>query len=401
MAMNGAFRTLTFDGEVSTDYGVYISGSGTFNAPERDVEMITIPGRNGNFVLDNGRFENIEVTYRAGLYGVDEENFAEKIAEFRNFLCSKKGYCRLEDDYNPDEYRLAVYKSGLEVEPELLKAGEFDIVFDCKPQRYLKSGEVESSITSGSRLINPTKFESSPLLITNGYGQVNINDETLRVMNKELGDVTLSSTFSGRTFGLNSIRVPLTNTSSLNSGDQIKVPKITLVYRETYPETLTRATIQSATNCTATATVSGKTAIYTITIPELTFNNGVDATEQASIYTKVYYRDTSPEGSISFEVYYVATNNYIEIVPLGAEADTCDVTIPPIIGKSTISVLPSAIYIDLDTGEAFYYDDETPVSANSLVELPAILPTLQPSENIITFDNTMTGVKIAPRWWQV
>ena len=135
------YKSLFFDGEDSRDYGVYITGEAVFNAPEREVEMISIPGRNGQLALDKGRFENIEVTYPAGIYADTEADFAEAISNFRNLLCSRRGYVRLQDEYHPDEYRMAVYKNGLEVENALLKAGEFDIVFDCKPQRYLTSGE--------------------------------------------------------------------------------------------------------------------------------------------------------------------------------------------------------------------------------------------------------------------
>lgn len=142
MAVTGdIFRSLTFDGESSRDYGVYITGQAVYNAPERDVEMVTIPGRNGAFALDKGRFENIEVTYPAGVFANTDTEFAKAISDFRNMLCSRQGYCRLTDEYNPDEYRLAVYKSGLEVDPVQLKAGQFDITFECKPQRYLTSGE--------------------------------------------------------------------------------------------------------------------------------------------------------------------------------------------------------------------------------------------------------------------
>ena len=135
------FKSLTFDGENSRDYGVYISGEAVFNAPTRAVEMITIPGRNGSYALDKGNFENIEVRYPAGMFADNLEDFANGISDFRNFLCSRNGYVRLTDDYNPDEYRLAVYKSGLEVTPMELIAGEFEIVFDAKPQRYLAIGE--------------------------------------------------------------------------------------------------------------------------------------------------------------------------------------------------------------------------------------------------------------------
>ena len=137
MGIGAIFKELEFDGEMSGDYGLYISGEGAYNAPDRDVEMVTIPGRNGTLALDHGRFENIEVTYPAGVFGTDEADFADKVGAIRAWLCSKKGYVRLTDEYNPDEYRLAVYKSGLDVSPAKLMAGEFDLVFQCMPQRFL------------------------------------------------------------------------------------------------------------------------------------------------------------------------------------------------------------------------------------------------------------------------
>lgn len=140
------FKGLEFDGQSSKNFGVYITGEAVFNAPERDVEMISIAGRNGSFALDKGRFENIEVTYPAGIFADTETDFAEAISDFRNFLCSRKGYVRLTDEYNPAEYRMAIYKSGLDVSPTQLKAGEFNITFDCKPQRYLLSGEEPRTI---------------------------------------------------------------------------------------------------------------------------------------------------------------------------------------------------------------------------------------------------------------
>ena len=141
------YKALYFNGVNSKEYGVYITGEAVYNAPERDVEVITVPGRNGAFVRDNGRFENILVTYPAGIFGDKQSEFAEGISAFRNALCSAKGYCRLTDEYNPDEYREAVYKSGLEVSPvQMGRAGEFSITFECKPQRFLKSGENKQAL---------------------------------------------------------------------------------------------------------------------------------------------------------------------------------------------------------------------------------------------------------------
>ena len=99
------FKELIFDGVSSRDFGVYITGEAVFDAPKRDVEMIAIPGRNGEYALDRGRFENIDVKYPAGIFADSEEDFARAISDFRNFLCSRSNYCRLEDTYNEDEFR--------------------------------------------------------------------------------------------------------------------------------------------------------------------------------------------------------------------------------------------------------------------------------------------------------
>lgn len=174
------FNSFTFDGENSLTYGVYISGEGVFNAPERATERISIPGRNGDLIVDYGRYENIEVTYPAGIYGDDEADFADKVRQFRNILSSRYTYKRLIDSYHTDEFRLAVFKNGFTISPvQKTKAGEFSIVFDCKPQRFLTSGEAAQVFTASSSITNPTAFPSDPLIAITGPGTVSIGDITI------------------------------------------------------------------------------------------------------------------------------------------------------------------------------------------------------------------------------
>lgn len=169
-------NSFTFDGINSLDYNIYISGDGVYDAPERVVEMVTIPGRNGALAMDEGRFENMEIHYPAGTFGTDQVDFKSNISAFRNILCSRHSYAVLTDDYHPDEYRLALYKSGLEVEPvQYNNAGEFDIIFECKPQRFLTSGETVTTLTSSGTISNPTAFDSQPLLVITGIGNLTVN----------------------------------------------------------------------------------------------------------------------------------------------------------------------------------------------------------------------------------
>lgn len=211
------YKALFFDGESSRNYGVYITGEAVYNSPERDVEMIKIPGRNGEFALDNGRFENIEVTYPAGIFTNNETDFAAAISDFRNFLASRVGYCRLEDEYNPNEYRMAVYKSGLNVDPAKLEAGEFSITFDCKPQRWLKDGETAVTIgewgetetasgdivtvenPNGILAVKSLEVDLEPIQDLNGYSKPWVGGAGKNLFVKQT-----SGTRAGATFTVNS-----------------------------------------------------------------------------------------------------------------------------------------------------------------------------------------------------
>lgn len=162
---------LTFDGVDCRDFGVYISGQGTFSAPARAYEMQEIPGRNGALIGYDAHLQNTELTYQAFVYS----NFRESIRGFRNFLLSRIGYKRLIDTYHPDEYRMACYTGPFE--PDVLsdnKAGQFELAFSCKPQRYLLSGETPITLTSSGTIYNPTLFDAQPLMRVYGNGVISI-----------------------------------------------------------------------------------------------------------------------------------------------------------------------------------------------------------------------------------
>lgn len=159
---------LTFAGKSSHDFGVRISGEATYNSPERNFTEETIAGRNGTLIIDDGSFKNIEVTYPSYIV----TDMPQRIRDFANYMGSFKGYQRLEDTYAPDVYRLAQYRGGLEVESSgyMNRQGKFDIVFNCKPQRFLKSGEQPITFNNNGKIFNSTQFESRPHLRVYGTG---------------------------------------------------------------------------------------------------------------------------------------------------------------------------------------------------------------------------------------
>lgn len=178
----GLLNYLIFDGIKSSDFGVFISGEGTFNSPARKGTVVSIPGRNGDLFMDEDSFENIPGKYPAFIGTKSESDFRDKLSAFKSEILSRGNYKRLEDTYHPDEFRLAIYKSGLEVDPKHYnRAGEFELEFDCKPQRFLVSGETPQTFTSSGMITNPELFSAAPLLEIVGTGLITIGDYSLRI----------------------------------------------------------------------------------------------------------------------------------------------------------------------------------------------------------------------------
>lgn len=169
---------LTYGTKTTKEFGVWISGGGTFDAPERDRKSEEIPGRNGDITYDNGRYKNIEITYPAFI----SEKFAERVADFEAYMFSLTGYQRLEDTYHPDHFRLGILTGGLKADTTARNlAGEFDLVFNCKPQKYLKSGERAVNVTTNTVIMNPTFYEAKPLIRAYGTGSFAINGTTCTI----------------------------------------------------------------------------------------------------------------------------------------------------------------------------------------------------------------------------
>ena len=402
------YKALTFDGTSSRLYGVYITGEAVYNAPERDVEMISIPGRNGAFALDKGRFENVTVSYPAGIYADTEADFAQAVSDFRNFLCSKKGYCRLTDDYNTGEYRMAIYKSGLEVSPAMLRAGEFVITFECKPQRWLTSGETGSIVNNNGTVTNPTLFPSSPMLKVKGYGSVTFGGQTITVINKIMGEVLLSNLFEmAQTSSGAGTGYIVLDRNQYNTGDLIYsknaylatsaiefLPNASLYTSDGPVINLSIPSSKVITAGTNTA-IDSSVASGTFTLTKK--SDSSTYTVNYSVYLSVLYDQTSPHNDVYVLMTWSLTGTGASLIKSVNAKDV----LYPLFVDSTISGPGNPTYIDMDLGEAYKIVNGSPVSLNNVVSIPAQLPTLAPGANTITKDNTITQLEIVPRWWKV
>lgn len=224
-------------GNINTlDYDAVVDGSGTFGAPVRVYETIEVDGKSGNLLIDKGRFENQDVEYQIMF------NNREDIERFRNDISSLIGYVRLEDSHHPDEYRLArINEVDIEVSGINNRWGIVTVSFDCKPQRFLKTGEETVTITASSgNVTNPTYYDALPMIRVYGYGTLTVGNYTAIIASygKTYIDIDceLMDCFNGQTnlnsyVTLSSTQFPKFGKGNTNISKTSRITKVEIIPR--------------------------------------------------------------------------------------------------------------------------------------------------------------------------
>ena len=237
-----------------------------------------------------------------------------------------------------------------------------------------------------------------------GYGNININGAEISVENVLIGDVLL---VSQRTETTTVTEISFEG-NLLDVGNNLTVDHVefNMQYSPTNGATyVVLSNGHSATNCTAS--IVGGDQVQ-MSLDAITFTKGTSDTFTASYkYSVTWYGSGGPgitSCTASVAVAYDGDGTItITVSGYGASHSKVSKTIaiPDITANSTKSALGNPMYIDLDIGEVWNEDYGEPVSVNNAVSLGSELPTLPTGTTTITYDNTITSLKVAPRWWRV
>lgn len=169
---------LIYAGKNLSSFNAFVADTNGWDSASRRIEAITIPGRNGTLTPINSKsFENKEVTYKCYI----SNGMQEHLDHLSDFLNSFQGYQRLEDTIHPEHFRLARYNGSFEVVSKDKLTAVFNVVFDCMPQKFLKSGEATITLTTSGTIKNPTSYDARPILKIYGTGEVKIGTSTIKV----------------------------------------------------------------------------------------------------------------------------------------------------------------------------------------------------------------------------
>lgn len=207
----------------SKDYGVYLTDANIYNKPERQVETISVAGRNGDLIMDDHKYGNLNIEFPCVIpnrFSNNYEGFVNELSQFSNT------YVKIEDSFNSDTYVMARF---LGINPIKVKAndgdtGTFSIKFDRKPQKYIKDGDNEINVVGNINLFNKYINEAKPLIRAYGTGTITVNDVSVQVITSDVYtdiDCELEEAYRGTANCNSNIILSSGNFPTLERGENI------------------------------------------------------------------------------------------------------------------------------------------------------------------------------------
>lgn len=173
-------ETFFLDGISAESVGIRLQREVAFSAPVPNAQKENVLGRNGDVLFEAGTYANR--TASAECFCL-QKNVHKALNAVNTFLFAKNGYRRLEISSDPEHYWMARVKNGAQISQRLNLLAPFTIDFDCKPQKFLKNGELPLSFTEPTSIINQTWNISKPLIVVHGFGEglLQVNDTVVNL----------------------------------------------------------------------------------------------------------------------------------------------------------------------------------------------------------------------------
>jgi len=181
--------------------------------PTRKGTVIPIAGTNREVVEMEDAWECYDQPYTM-VVGNGSEDCVNSGIDAVAAVLSKKGWQTLADDYDTTHFRLAYFKDSWEVENRYTRLGKFDIIFRCRPERFLNSGSEAVAVLSGGTITNPTAYKAKPLIHITG-----VNSGTLTVNGTTMSFTGIVDYLNIDCDTMNVYRLPSENRNDLMTGN--------------------------------------------------------------------------------------------------------------------------------------------------------------------------------------
>ncbi|MDO4803378.1 MAG: hypothetical protein Q4A32_00990 [Lachnospiraceae bacterium] len=155
---------IRYKNQTGKSHGVYVMKRPAIPAPNEEVEMVRVAGRDG--VLTGDRYLQPIELYISMNFRETEAQWAAKYREVKKWL-SGSGKLEQVDD---QDYFYKVYQVQIEENERIIKRyGAFTAHFTCDPYMYVADGAEEYAI-SNERILSNAYEECHPIYIVTGSG---------------------------------------------------------------------------------------------------------------------------------------------------------------------------------------------------------------------------------------
>ena len=167
---------LEFNGTTASSLGVKVSYRPDMPTPEKTIEEIVIPGRDGALIEWDGTYADVEIEVDMNFI-IPPDNWGYMFRRVKLWL-SKTGNLRFSDD--PDYFYKVKNIVINTTERAVREAGEFTAVFRCDPYIYAKAGINEMNLSEAA--YNPGAI-AKPVYKIKGEGlcRLTVNGKTFSI----------------------------------------------------------------------------------------------------------------------------------------------------------------------------------------------------------------------------
>ena len=174
-----------YNDKSSEDFNIKIKNINNLSSPQRNIEKISVLGKNGELVIDNGNYENFILTIECYLNcSSEDKNVIAR--EIKRWLQSDFLYKKLILSNDVEFYYEAYCDTKLDFEYVSSNFESFLISFSCKPYKKEINEDI-ITITESINIYN-NYMPSNPLIKIVGSGDVTININNQELVLKGLED---------------------------------------------------------------------------------------------------------------------------------------------------------------------------------------------------------------------
>lgn len=168
-----------YDGVNSKTLGLQLQSFVEVASPNANVTTKKVPGMNGVLNMWDGSYGNRECVANCFVLENYVNDYVSNILQlgFRNST-----YRRLELSNDPDCFMMARLESAGDTDVRCGVLAPIKLKFDCKPQKYTKSGEFPLTFSKSGKLYN-TGMTALPLITVygNGSGKIKVGGTAVTI----------------------------------------------------------------------------------------------------------------------------------------------------------------------------------------------------------------------------